>query len=127
LRVLADLARAADATRRRALAAEAQGLLGELEGSVALIAYEPGSVRPPGRWLALRGHIAGLLGRLAPPLLIQAGEADATDAARRLSALAGQQVEPLPMRTPGSPLDRIVQERLRDLENAMKEAAPAQA
>ena len=127
LRALADLARAPDMARRSTLAADAQAALGELESDIALIRYEPSTVRPSHHWLDLRRRVAELLGKVAAPLLIQAGQGDATDAARHLSTLTEPDVEPSQLRRPRDPLDQIINDQLRDLENAIKEAASAPA
>jgi multidrug resistance protein MdtO len=127
LRALADFARASDRTDRRTLAANAQAELGALEDNIALIAYEPPSIQPTRRWLDLRGRIAGLLGRLAPALLIESEQADTTDIARHLSAMAQNEVPRQSMHALPGPVEAIVHDRIRALEIAMKEEALAQS
>jgi hypothetical protein len=126
LRALADLTGASDAAHRRALAGEAQAKLGALEDNVALIAYEPHSIRPPAHWLDLRRHIAQLLAQISPALLIEAEQADTTDISRRLTAIARHEAPPEPAPAPRSVVGAIVEDKLRALETAVQGATLAQ-
>jgi multidrug resistance protein MdtO len=129
LRHLSALALAGNLTARRALAAQVQADLGGLERDLALVPYEPASIRPDAGWLETRRRAAGEIAGLEAPVLLYSGD-DALQLARQFDALAddlapqeapndqaGQtsQAGSIPPR-----LQDIVNVRLANLERALK-------
>jgi multidrug resistance protein MdtO len=86
LRKLAGLAVEKSRPKLWALVAEAQTAVGVIEEDLALVDYEPFSIRPAPGWLDRRQAIVDAVGSLQGPLLIGAGQSEA--AARRLNRLA---------------------------------------
>jgi len=127
LRTLTELAGTRDAARRQVLAADAHAELGALDGNIALIAYEPGSVRPPGRWLDLRQRIAALLAWLAPSLWIDSEQSDTTDVSRHLAALAERKTHVEPQVAQQSAVGAIVRDKIDQLDIALQEERLAQS
>ncbi|HLY58876.1 MAG TPA: FUSC family protein, partial [Stellaceae bacterium] len=79
----------ADQPIRRQLAAETQASLGILERDLALVFYEPVSIRPSRAWLEARVEAARQIGALAGRLLLpEAPEPGLAGAAARLERLA---------------------------------------
>jgi multidrug resistance protein MdtO len=72
LRKLASLTREAVPWRRWALAAEAQAALGTADQDMALVGYEPPSLRPASRWTECREGILSAIAGCQGPLLLQA-------------------------------------------------------
>jgi multidrug resistance protein MdtO len=117
----------ADRSARRALAAQAQSELAEIETDIDLAAYEPSTVQPNATWLASRRQAAEEIGALGSPLLLSADK-DATASAQiaeRLEALAGRFAVAEPQRPARgstewstSPLFRMIDAGLRRLEAA---------
>jgi len=120
LRSLASLKLSTDAACRRLLVADGQGALGELESNIALIAYEPRSIRPPERWFDLHRRIAELLGQIAPALSVDPDQNDATSASIRLTSLAKRETPPVADREPQGPVSAFVDDRIRALEFVMQ-------
>lgn len=118
----------ADAWTRRALAAQAQSALAEIETDIELAAYEPSSLRPSATWLTARRDATDEIGALESPLLLGAYREPAASAqiAERLEALAGRfagaKTEPpvadVSTAWSTSPLFRIIDTGLRRLERA---------
>ncbi len=117
----------ADKSARRALAAQAQSELAEIETDIDLAAYEPSTMRPNATWLAARRQAAEEIGALGSPLLLSADK-DATASAQiaqRLEALGGR-FAVAETRRPArgstewstSPLFRMIDAGLRRLEEA---------
>jgi multidrug resistance protein MdtO len=117
----------ADKSARPALASQAQSQLAEIETDIDLAAYEPSTVRPNARWLAVRRKAADEIGALGSPLLLDADKDETTSAqiAKRLEALAGRFAvaeTPTPLQGPTewstSPFFPMIDAGLRRLEEA---------
>jgi multidrug resistance protein MdtO len=89
-RRLAALVSATSAPQRWGLAVEARAKLASIEQDLALMRYEPSSIRPAWAWLDRRREVARSLSALQGPLLVGAHQSpDASDGiARRLDRLA---------------------------------------
>jgi multidrug resistance protein MdtO len=117
----------ADKSARPALASQAQAQLAEIETDIDLAAYEPSTVRPNARWLAVRRKAADEIGALGSPLLLDADKDETTSVqiAKRLEALAGRFAvaeTPTPLQGPTewstSPFFPMIDAGLRRLEEA---------
>lgn len=117
----------ADPRTRRALAAQAQSALAEIETDIELAAYEPSSVCPSATWLTARRNATSEIGALGSALLLGADKEPAASAqiAERLEVLAGRfaGAEPQPSANESaggnaSPLFSIIDTGLRRLERA---------
>ncbi len=127
MRQLASLARAADPSSSRRLAAQAQAAIGVVEGDVELARYEPGRVRATDDRLAQALRTVAAAAALEPTLQLAAaaGANDAAIAARlaRLADPAAPAVAPAPAGDERDPLRVVVEARLRALEQTV--AAPS--
>jgi len=81
-----------DSTARRALAAQAQSQLAEIETDIDLANYEPSKIRPNATWLTTRRKALDEIGALGSPLLLSAEKRTSASMqiARRLEALAAR-------------------------------------
>jgi multidrug resistance protein MdtO len=115
----------ADKGASRALAAQAQSELAEIQTDIDLAAYEPSTVRPNATWLAARRQAAEEIGALSSPLLLSAYNDTTTSGqiSERLETLADRfaadetrQPPQEPTQWSTSPLLRIIDTSLRRLE-----------
>ncbi len=90
LRGLGELARTADLSGRRAIAAHTLSVRCAVERDLSLLAYEPGSARPSDVWRANRSQTVRGLAALTAPLLLAADHDTelASGFAHRLDVLA---------------------------------------
>ena len=86
-RRLAALVSATSAPQRWGLVVEARAKLASIEQDLALMRYEPSSIRPAWGWLDRRREVARSLSALQGPLLVGAGQSP-DGIARRLDRLA---------------------------------------
>ena len=123
MRQLASLARAADPSSSRRLAAQAQAAMGVVEGDIELARYEPGPVRAPDERLAQAQRTVAAAAALEPALQLAAaaGANDAATAARlaRLADPAAPALAPAPAGDERDPLRAVVEARLRALEETV--------
>jgi len=117
---LVELAKAPDDTTRVRLAAQASVALGAAREDLAVVSYEPASVRPSPRWLELRRAMVAEAEALEGPLLLSArsGDAAAAEVAGRLERLSDAGATPSAQAAghDTSPLDAIIEPHLAALE-----------
>ena len=117
---LVEMAKASGDAARVRLAARAIAALGAAQDDLAVVGYEPASVRPSARWLELRRAMVAEAEALEGPLLLSArsGDAAAAEVAGRLERLAdASAVASAPAAGHDtSPLDAIMEPHLAALE-----------
>ena len=117
----------AGAGERRAMAANAQSQLSQIETDLDLAGYEPSGIRPNASWLAIRRNVVDEISALESLLLLGAETqtATSTQIAKRLEALAAKFAKATsqgsvqePTRWNTSPLFPMIDGGLRRLEEA---------